>query len=134
MIDHSTDPRNPRWTRNDYERNVFNGDIGTVIELEDATLTVDFDGAAKQYTRYDLRALKLAYAMTIHKSQGGEFPAVIVPVLRDNRMLTRNLLYTAITRAKVLCILVGHDDAIQRAAQTTLTRRWTRLAHRLSAQ
>jgi exodeoxyribonuclease V alpha subunit len=121
-------------TRNDYERNVFNGDIGTVVELADATLTVDFDGAAKQYTRYDLRALKLAYAMTIHKSQGGEFPAVIVPVLRDVRMLNRNLLYTAITRAKRLCILVGQADAIHRAVQTTSTRRWTRLAHRLSAQ
>jgi ATP-dependent exoDNAse (exonuclease V) alpha subunit len=57
-------------TRNDYERNVFNGDIGTVVELEDATLTVDFDGARKQYTRYDVRSLKLSYAMTIHKSQG----------------------------------------------------------------
>jgi len=122
-------------TRNDYERNVFNGDIGTVVELEDATITVDFDGAKKQYTRYDLRSLKLAYAMTIHKSQGGEFPAVIVPVLRDNsRMLNRNLLYTAITRAKVLCILVGQDAAIQRATQTTSARRWTRLAHRFSAQ
>lgn len=120
-------------TRNDYERNVFNGDIGTVVELEDATLAVDFDGAKKQYTRYDLRSLKLAYAMTIHKSQGGEFPAVIVPVLRDNsRMLNRNLLYTAITRAKGLCILVGQDDAIQRATQTTSARRWTRLAHRLT--
>lgn len=122
-------------TRNDYERNVFNGDIGSVVELEDATITVDFDGAKKQYTRYDLRSLKLAYAMTIHKSQGGEFPAVIVPVLRDNsRMLNRNLLYTAITRAKGLCILVGQDAAIQRATQTASARRWTRLAHRFSAQ
>jgi exodeoxyribonuclease V alpha subunit len=59
-------------TRNDYERNVFNGDIGTVVELDDSTLTVDFDGANKQYKRYDVRSLKLAYAMTIHKSQGGD--------------------------------------------------------------
>jgi exodeoxyribonuclease V alpha subunit len=118
-------------TRNDYERNVFNGDIGTVVELDDSTLTVDFDGANKQYKRYDVRSLKLAYAMTIHKSQGGEFPAVIVPVLRENRMLNRNLLYTAITRAKQLCILVGQSDAIDRAVQTASTRRWTRLTHRL---
>ncbi len=118
-------------TRNDYDRNVFNGDIGTVAELDDSALTVDFDGAAKQYKRYDVRSLSLAYAMTIHKSQGGEFPAVIVPVLRENRMLNRNLLYTAITRAKSLCILVGHLDAIMRAVQTESTRRWTRLTHRL---
>jgi exodeoxyribonuclease V alpha subunit len=117
--------------RNDYERNVFNGDIGTVVELDESTLTVDFDGAHKQYKRYDVRTLRLAYAMTIHKSQGGEFPAVIVPVLRENRMLNRNLLYTAITRAKQLCILVGHRDAIERAVQTVSTRRWTRLTHRL---
>ncbi len=118
-------------TRNDYERNVFNGDIGTVVGLDDTTLTVDFDGAHKQYKRYDVRSLKLAYAMTIHKSQGGEFPAVIVPVLRDNRMLNRNLLYTAITRARSLCILVGQSEAIVRAVQTASTRRWTRLTHRL---
>jgi len=117
--------------RNDYERNVFNGDIGTVVDLDESTLTVDFDGAHKQYKRYDVRALRLAYAMTIHKSQGGEFPAVIVPVLNGNRMLDRNLLYTAITRAKRLCVLVGHRDAIERAVQTVPTRRWTRLTHRL---
>jgi exodeoxyribonuclease V alpha subunit len=117
--------------RNDYERNVFNGDIGTVVALDESALTVDFDGAHKQFKRYDTRTLRLAYAMTIHKSQGGEFPAVIVPVLRENRMLDRNLLYTAITRAKTLCILVGHRDAIERAVQTVSTRRWTRLTHRL---
>jgi exodeoxyribonuclease V alpha subunit len=117
--------------RNDYDRNVFNGDIGTVVGLDESTLTVDYDGAHKLYKRYDVRALRLAYAMTIHKSQGGEFPAVIVPVLRESRMLNRNLLYTAITRAKTLCILVGHRDAIERAVQTVSTRRWTRLTHRL---
>jgi len=118
--------------RNDYERNVFNGDIGTVVDLGESTLTVDFDGAHKLYKRYDARSLQLAYAMTIHKSQGGEFPAVIVPVLNGNRMLDRNLLYTAITRAKNLCVLVGHRDAIERAVQTVPTRRWTRLTHRLT--
>lgn len=119
--------------RNDYERNVFNGDIGFVREFDDTFLTVDFDGAIKKYKRYDAKALELAYAMTIHKSQGGEFPAVLIPVLRNNaRMLTRNLLYTAITRAKRLCVLVGHRDAIARAVNTLATRRWTGLRHRLT--
>jgi exodeoxyribonuclease V alpha subunit len=117
--------------RNDYERNVFNGDIGTVMSLGEDSITVDFDGARKEYKRYDARSLSLAYAMTIHKSQGGEFPAVVVPVLSDSRMLDRNLLYTAITRARSVCILVGHREAIVRAVTTTTQRRWTRLSHRL---
>ena len=119
-------------TRNDYERNVFNGDVGFVCEFDDTFMTIDFDGALKRYKRYDAQALELAYAMTIHKSQGGEFPAVLVPVLRNNaRMLTRNLLYTAITRARQLCVLVGHHDAIASAVTTMTTRRWTALSHRL---
>lgn len=118
--------------RNDYERNIFNGDIGTVEEFDETFLTVNFDGAAKKYKRFDLKWLSLAYAMTIHKSQGGEFPAVIIPVPSNSRMLTRNLLYTAITRAKKLCILVGHREAIVRAVQTVASRRWTRLSHRLT--
>lgn len=120
-------------TRNDYERNVFNGDVGFVCEFDDTFLTIDFDGALKKYKRYDAQSLELAYAMTIHKSQGGEFPAVLVPVLRHNaRMLTRNLLYTAITRARQLCVLVGHHDAIASAVKTMTTRRWTALSHRLT--
>lgn len=117
--------------RNDYERNVFNGDIGLVTDFDETFLTVDFDGAAKRYKRFDAAALQLAYAMTIHKSQGGEFPAVLIPVF-DSRMLTRNLLYTAITRARDLCVLVGRPDAIRRAVRTPATKRWTRLSQRLS--
>ncbi len=117
--------------RNDYERNVFNGDIGTVVDFDETFMTVDFDGAVKKYKRFDVRALQLAYAMTIHKSQGGEFPAVLIPVFRS-RMLTRHLLYTAITRAKELCVLVGCVDAIRHAVQTACARRWTCLAHRIS--
>jgi exodeoxyribonuclease V alpha subunit len=117
--------------RNDYERNVFNGDIGFVVEFDATFLVVDFDGSQKKYKRFDLSALRLAYAMTIHKSQGGEFPAVIVPVMRGSRMMTRNLIYTAITRARRLCVLVGHIDAVSAAVKTVATRRWTRLSHRL---
>lgn len=119
-------------TRNDYERNVFNGDLGTVVDFGDKSIVVDFDGAQKTYERYHARHLQLAYAMTIHKSQGGEFPAVVVPVFRS-RMWTANLLYTAITRAQRLCILVGRPEEISRAVRTGSTKRWTRLAERLTA-
>lgn len=118
-------------TRNDYERNVFNGDIGTVTVFDDKTIVVDFDGAAKTYERFHARALQLAYAMTIHKSQGGEFPAVIIPVF-PTRMWTANLLYTAVTRAQRLCILVGRPEEISRAVRTGSAKRWTRLAQRLA--
>jgi len=119
--------------RNDYDRNIFNGDIGFVVEFDATFLVVDFDGSQKKYKRFDLSALRLAYAMTIHKSQGGEFPAVIVPVLRENRRMTRNLIYTAITRARRLCVLVGHIAAVSAAVKTVATRRWTRLSHRLQS-
>jgi len=117
--------------RNDYERNVFNGDIGTVSKIDGDDMIVDFDGAPKSYKRFDLGLLQLAYAMTIHKSQGGEFPAVLIPVLRTSWTLDRQLLYTAVTRARDLCILTGHVDAIQRAAETLQPRRWTRLTQRI---
>jgi exodeoxyribonuclease V alpha subunit len=118
--------------RNDYERNVFNGDVGSVIDFDETFLTVDFDGSVKRYKRFDVRSLQLAYAMTIHKSQGGEFPAVLIPVFRS-RMLNRHLLYTAITRAKELCVLVGSVDAIRSAVRTASARRWTCLSHRITA-
>ncbi len=116
--------------RNDYERSIFNGDIGTVLEFDDTFMIVDFDGAKKKYKRFDLATLQLAYAMTIHKSQGGEFPAVIIPVF-GSRMMNRNLLYTAVTRARSLCMLVGDPRAIQRAVQACAMKRWTCLSQRL---
>lgn len=120
--------------KNDYERGVFNGDVGEVrlVDPADRRLEVDFGDAEATYEASDLRALGLAYAMTIHKSQGSEFPAVVVPVVRSHGlMLRRNLLYTAVTRAKRLCVLVGDGRAIERAIQsarrdlrtTTLARR-----------
>jgi exodeoxyribonuclease V alpha subunit len=116
--------------RNDYERNVFNGDIGFVTDFDETFMSVDFDGAVKKYKRFDSRALQLAYAMTIHKSQGGEFPAVLIPVFKS-RMLNRSLLYTAITRARTLCVLVGRHEAIRQAVRTTPAKRWTALAPRI---
>jgi exodeoxyribonuclease V alpha subunit len=123
--------------RNDYERSVFNGDIGVVTRIHagDGYLSVDFDGVVARYERKDLGDLRLAYAISIHKSQGSEFPAVIIPMLLEHHvMLRRNLLYTAITRAKRLCMLVGDTRAIERAIRRAdAARRWTGLAERTVA-
>jgi exodeoxyribonuclease V alpha subunit len=123
--------------RNDYERSVFNGDIGVVTRIHagDGYLSVDFDGVIARYERKDLGDLRLAYAISIHKSQGSEFPAVIIPMLLEHHvMLRRNLLYTAITRAKRLCMLVGDTRAIERAVRRAdAARRWTGLAERTVA-
>jgi len=103
--------------RNNYDLNVFNGDIGTIrkIDTEELTLSVSFfpDGRIVGYTREVIPELDLAYAITIHKSQGSEFEAVIVPVLTQHfKMLFRNLIYTALTRAKRLAVLVGTRKAL----------------------
>lgn len=123
--------------RNDYERSVFNGDIGVVIRIEadKDTLTVDFDGVFATYERKDLGALRLAYAISIHKSQGSEFPAVLIPMLGEHYvMLRRNLLYTAMTRARRLCVVVGDPQAIERAIRRAdAARRFTGLTERTLA-
>jgi len=103
--------------RNNYDLNVFNGDIGTIrkIDTEELTLSVSFfpDGRIVEYTRDVIPELDLAYAITIHKSQGSEFEAVIIPVLTQHfKMLFRNLIYTGLTRAKKLVVLVGTRKAL----------------------
>lgn len=103
--------------RNNYDLNVFNGDIGTIqkIDAEELTLSVAFfpDGRIVEYTRDAIPELDLAYAITIHKSQGSEFEAVIIPVLTQHfKMLYRNLIYTGLTRAKKLTVLVGTRRAL----------------------
>ncbi len=106
--------------KNDYNRGVFNGDIGVVVSVDRAaaTVVVDMDGQIVRYEGKDLAALQLAYAVSIHKSQGSEFAAVIVPILTEHHvMLRRNLLYTAVTRARRLCVLVGDPTAIERAVR-----------------
>jgi len=122
-------------TRNDYDKAVFNGDIGEVVDVdaEAGTLTVDFDGQRVRYEGREVSALQLAYALSIHKSQGSEFDAVIVCLLPEHHvMLRRNLLYTAITRAKKLCVVVGDPRALDRAInQANDNRRHTALARRL---
>lgn len=104
---------------NDYDKGVFNGDIGTVIraadpnEDGDAVLVASFDGKEVRYRPGEINDIELAYACTVHKSQGMEYPAVIIPIHRAHSfMLKRNLLYTAVTRAKRLCVLVGMPDAL----------------------
>lgn len=107
-------------TRNNYLLDVFNGDIGRIMEIDsdDQVITVEYDGRAVLYENYDLDDLTLAYAATIHKSQGSEYPAVIVPVHTQHFiMLQRNLLYTAITRGRSLVVLVGMRKALMIAVQ-----------------
>ena len=121
--------------RNNYDKDVFNGDIGTVsaVDVEDRSLTVLFDGRTVSYEDSELDELTLAYATTIHKSQGSEYPVVIIPLLMTHFvMLQRNLVYTGITRAKRLCILVGTTKALAYAIHNqTVQKRNTRLKERL---
>ncbi|HEY5376989.1 MAG TPA: ATP-dependent RecD-like DNA helicase, partial [Polyangiaceae bacterium] len=122
-------------TRNDYEREAFNGDIGivTAVDLEGRKLTVRFDQRDVEYDDPSLASLTLAYATSIHKSQGSEYPAVVIPLLTSHFvMLSRNLVYTAVTRAKKLCVLAADPRAIRLAlAETRREDRMTRLSARL---
>ena len=113
--------------QNNYELNVFNGDIGTILDIDnqDLTCVVSFDNDQRRvlYQRDDIVQLDLAYAITIHKSQGSEFEAVIIPVLTQHyKMLFRNLIYTGLTRARKLAVLVGTRKALAMAVQNQDTR------------
>lgn len=122
--------------RNNYDKDVFNGDIGFVLAIDpaDRSMIVTFDGRPVKYDSGDLDELVLAYAMTIHKSQGSEYPAAIVIVHTQHYvMLQRNLLYTAVTRGKKLVLLIGVPHAVSRAIETnTVRERRTGLAERLA--
>ena len=123
---------------NDYGKGIFNGDIGfvTAIRHDEGSLLVDFDGREVEIGPDDLGDLMPAYAVTIHKSQGSEFPAVVVPVMTQHYvMLQRNLLYTAVTRARSLVVLIGQRRAIEIAVRTDeQRRRVTRLGSLLSGR
>lgn len=122
-------------TKNDYEKMVFNGDVGFVTEVdkENETLVVDYDGTIVEYARGDLANLSLSYACTIHKSQGSEYKVVVMPITTQfYMMLQRNLLYTGVTRAKKACVIIGSKKAIAMAVRNkTIQKRNTRLKERL---
>ena len=121
--------------RNDYDKEVFNGDIGTItkVDMEERELTVLFDEREVVYDVTELDELALAYAVTIHKSQGSEYPIVVMPFTMSHFvMLQRNLLYTGVTRAKKILVLVGEKKAVYYAIKNeTTTGRNTCLARRL---
>ena len=122
--------------RNNYDKDIYNGDLGYVrsVDMEERTLTVDFDGQMVEYEASELDELTLAYATTIHKSQGSEYPIVVMPVLMTHYvMLQRNLIYTGITRAKKICVLVGQTKALAYAIHNMkVLKRNTRLKERLA--
>ena len=122
-------------TQNNYDKDVYNGDIGFVRSMDviEQNLTVDFDGRAVTYDWSDVDQLTLAYVVSVHKAQGSEFPVIVMPVVTQHyMMLQRNLLYTAITRARKLCVLTGSRRAISIAIHNNkVTQRFTALEWRL---
>jgi exodeoxyribonuclease V alpha subunit len=122
-------------TQNDYEKDVYNGEIGSVVGLDivEQTLSVDFDGRQVTYDWSETDQLVQAYAISVHKSQGGEFPVIVMPILTQHfMMLQRNLLYTAVTRAKNLVVLVGNKRAIAIAIKNNkVAQRYSALDWRL---
>jgi exodeoxyribonuclease V alpha subunit len=122
-------------TLNNYDKDVFNGDIGFIcsIDIIEQALSVDFDGRVVTYDWNEVDELTLAYVITVHKAQGSEFPVVVMPIVPQHYMLLqRNLLYTAITRARNLCVLTGSQKAINMAVRNNkVARRFTALEWRL---
>jgi exodeoxyribonuclease V alpha subunit len=122
---------------NDYDKEVYNGDVGYIddVDLDAGELTASFDGRALTYGFGELDTLVPAYAATIHKSQGSEYPAVVIPVMTQHySMLQRNLLYTGVTRGKRLVVLVGQKKAIAIAVRNVSgRRRWSKLREWLAS-
>lgn len=125
-------------TKNNYLKDIFNGDIGFVLGVnpENGSLVVRFDEKIVSYEHKELKDLVLAYATTIHKSQGSEYPIVVIPFMMAHfTMLQRNLIYTGVTRAKQVCVLVGEPKAVGYAIKNeSPSRRNTRLAERLRGE
>jgi exodeoxyribonuclease V alpha subunit len=123
-------------TQNNYDKDVYNGDIGFIqgIDMIEQTLTVDFDGRNVTFEWSEADQLTLAYVVSVHKAQGSEFPVVVMPIVTQHyTMLQRNLLYTAITRARNLCVLAGNRKAIGMAVRNNkVANRFTALEWRIS--
>jgi len=122
--------------KNNYDKEVFNGDIGRITNIDpvDQVVTISFDGRATAYDYTDLDEIVLAYAVSVHKSQGSEYPAVVIPILTQHYiLLQRNLVYTAVTRARDLVVMVGTMKALAIGVNNDKTqKRYTGLRHRLS--
>lgn len=120
---------------NNYQKEVYNGDIGIIQQInpEEGEVLIDFEGKKATYDLHELDEITLAYAMTIHKSQGSEYPVVIIPLLTQHYpMLQKNLVYTGITRGKKLVILVGQEKALATSVNSkNIQRRWSMLAGNL---
>ena len=123
--------------RNNYDKGLFNGDIGAVVAVDAAksVLEAEFDGTRHTFQRGELGDLALAYAISIHKSQGSEYPVVVVPLLKAHfMMLQRNLLYTAVTRGKKKVLLVGEPAAYAMAVRNAESKlRLTHLREKIAA-
>ena len=124
-------------TANDYDKEVFNGDLGfvSIIDADAQEVTITFDGRDVVYQFGELDEVSLAFATTIHKSQGSEYPAVVIPVgMTHYMMLRRNLIYTGVTRGKKLVVLVGQRKAIGIAVRSAEGgRRWSKLRELLES-
>ena len=123
-------------TKNDYEKEVFNGDMGRILSISpDNGLTVRFPERDVDYTSAEINHLNPAFAITVHRSQGAEFPVVVIPLATQHyMMLQRNLIYTAITRARSLVVLVGSRRALQMATENAAqSHRMSCLADKLRA-
>jgi len=116
---------------NDYDKDIYNGDIGMIedVDVDEGELAVGFDGRSVTFAFGELDTLVPAYAATIHKSQGSEYPAVVIPVMTQHyAMLQRNLIYTGVTRGKKLVVLVGQKKAVAIAVKNVSgRRRWSKL-------
>jgi len=124
-------------SRNNYDLGIFNGDLGIVLQtdLEDGAIEVDFSGPRVKVGRGQVGDLSLAYAITVHKSQGSEYPVVVLPLMKQHYLLLRrNLVYTALTRGKKAVFFVGDPDAYAMAVrQTSVQKRMTDLVRKISA-
>ncbi len=122
--------------RNNYEKNIFNGDLGWVVKVDEQAreLVVDFEGQEIAYEQAELDELALAYCLSVHKAQGSEYPAIILPVVAQHfLLLERNLIYTALTRARRLAVLIGEKKALAIGIKNQKSHlRYTHLQHRLS--